>query len=733
MQAKRQKIDKALKWEKEFQPWLYVEVHSLAADEKETYKCVCKFCKEAYSHSIGNFSGLAKAAGELITKKDTLSKHQRSNAHLRARDTILGKQCDRSSAPIAQAFKKGVGERQIEDELKIKFNTAYMIAKNELPFSLFSELLLLQKKNGTPIMTPTYDNIGKCAEIIGMIANNMERDLSNQICGTQYVTVLIDGDTDRGIKECEIVYIRYLDPTTAKPLTRLVGQTELEHAHSDGVLGALVKLVSNLDGNWSNKIIGFGADGASVNMGKNRSVSTLLRDNYEASYLVSMHCMAHRLELGILNVQKSDAKVEKVHSMLQLIWKTYHYSPKSRRELYAIGKELDVHVKTPTSVCGTRWAPHVERALRVLLQTRDLQDSTPGQYAAVVAHMEHLAVSSKNADVSGRAKYLCKELKDLSFASFCHFMLDIFVQVSRLSLLLQTNELILPQAIAKIAETIETVNAMGEQPLPGGHLDKFLGNTVAQLEAEENTLFSFQGIELKGKKSTVLNELNRTMKATCQLTTTALKKRFSDFIDESTNMSQPARAVLSLCKLFNHDAWPSNKQDLITYGADEIAFLTDWFSEILKRNLCDLSQLQCEYRELKVLVLTQFMDKDYLSLWSTLLMKEPYTTSLKNVLHLVKIMMVLPISTAQCERGFSTQRRIKTESRIRLHTDTVSDLIRISTEGVELASFDPHPHVQAWLKSSNRPRRPVSATRTWPDNLLSIDHFDDEADINDVP
>lgn len=113
----------------------------------------------------------------------------------------------------------------------------------------------------------------------------------------------------------------------------------------------------------------------------------------------------YRLELSMLTVQKRCKMVTAVHDILQLVWKTYHYSPKSMRELRSIGEQLDVKVRTPSSVKGTRWAPHFERALGVLLSPKKNGDmiADAAQYAAVYTHMQHLAVGAANVDVKGRA------------------------------------------------------------------------------------------------------------------------------------------------------------------------------------------------------------------------------------------------------------------------------------------------------------------------------------------
>lgn len=81
-----------------------------------------------------------------------------------------------------------------------------------------------------------------------------------------------------------------------------------------------------------------------------------------------------------------------------MIWKTYHYSPKSTHELQAIGNKLGVSVLKPTQVSGTRWLPHISQALKVLITPNS---DGSGQYAAVLCHMDHLHATSKNADKGG--------------------------------------------------------------------------------------------------------------------------------------------------------------------------------------------------------------------------------------------------------------------------------------------------------------------------------------------
>lgn len=125
---------------------------------------------------------------------------------------------------------------------------------------------------------------------------------------------------------------------------------------------------------------------------------------------------------------------------------------------------------------------------------------------------------------------------------------------------------------------------------------------------------------------------------------------------------------------------------------------------------CDVSSIPEGWFSLKVLVNTSLRDKDYASLWETLLIKTPYKDDFKNVLHLVEILLVQPISATQCERAISAQNRIKSSLRVNLAVSLLEDLIRISAEGPPVAEFDPTPSAYKWLArnrdAGKRLRRP---------------------------
>lgn len=176
--------------------------------------------------------------GNTIFKRDNVSKHATTKRHITCRDAHLASSQPARAGTVPAAVNEQLKtmNEEILKEMKIKMNIAYCIAKEDLPFTKFGPLILLHKKNGVNI-SATYDNHVRCAEMIGQIADGMKCELATQVKHAHYLSIMIDGDTDVSTKECEVVYVRLIED--GKPVNKLVGQQEVQHAHAKGKLSLL--------------------------------------------------------------------------------------------------------------------------------------------------------------------------------------------------------------------------------------------------------------------------------------------------------------------------------------------------------------------------------------------------------------------------------------------------------------------------------------------------------------
>jgi len=75
-------------------------------------------------------------------------------------------------------------------------------------------------------------------------------------------------------------------------------------------------------------------------------------------------------------------------------------------------------------------------------------------------------------------------------------------------------------------------------------------------------------------------------------------------------------------------------------------------------------------------------------------------------LDLVDLVLCMPASTADCERGFNVMKMVKSDWRSSLKDETLSDLLFVYLSSPSIKDFDPSPAVELWHASSIRSRRP---------------------------
>ena len=73
-----------------------------------------------------------------------------------------------------------------------------------------------------------------------------------------------------------------------------------------------------------------------------------------------------------------------------------------------------------------------------------------------------------------------------------------------------------------------------------------------------------------------------------------------------------------------------------------------------------------------------------------------------NILSLVDLVLTIPASSADAERGFSRLKYTKTDARSRLLDTTLSDQLCIMLESCEIKNFDPNPAIDLWNGISRR-------------------------------
>ena len=154
-------------------------------------------------------------------------------------------------------------------------------------------------------------------------------------------------------------------------------------------------------------------------------------------WLLGIHCIAHNLELAILDGIKDEILLMSLRDMLQSIYKHYHYSPKALRELRDLTEVMGEKIQKPGNLKGTRWVRYLHRALKVFLK----------YYKVIHSHFQNtVAVATSSADKQGRARKIIKEQEKFNTVLFACFILDVLECLSKLSMLFQKDDVTLSLA-----------------------------------------------------------------------------------------------------------------------------------------------------------------------------------------------------------------------------------------------------------------------------------------------
>jgi len=109
---------------------------------------------------------------------------------------------------------------------------------------------------------------------------------------------------------------------------------------------------------------------------------------------------------------------------------------------------------------------------------------------------------------------------------------------------------------------------------------------------------------------------------------------------------------------------PENISVINTYGDIELQRLCEHFEPLLVNNGCNVAEVEQEWLRVKLDIVQHHRREAFLVLWNRMLNEKE--NIYPNLLHLVRIVLVFHVSTAQVERQFSMIKRMQGDWRLRL-------------------------------------------------------------------
>ena len=118
-----------------------------------------------------------------------------------------------------------------------------------------------------------------------------------------FFSIQVDGTTDKGNIEEEMFYVVYCDFQSSdmkvQVRSRFMAVTQPTSANAAGLFECFkqaMEYVNISEADWKAKLVGYGCDGASVNIACNG-----LKRYFEEAvpWIIMFWCLAHRLELAV--------------------------------------------------------------------------------------------------------------------------------------------------------------------------------------------------------------------------------------------------------------------------------------------------------------------------------------------------------------------------------------------------------------------------------------------------
>lgn len=165
------------------------------------------------------------------------------------------------------------------------------------------------------------------------------------------------------------------------------------------------------------------------------------------------------------------------------------------------------------------------------------------------------------------------------------------------------------------------------------------------------------------------------------------------------------KVLQAACCILDPREWPKNAEAVASYGSEELLLLINHFAQVLDHMGCDhYTARHMEWPSAKGVIksLLLGLQKDA---WRDFFMDDHHKNLFRNLLLIIELLLVLPLSMAAYERGFSLIKQIKNDWRSSLSVDSLHKLLFISIEGPELASFRGQRVCERWHSQTERAHR----------------------------
>ena len=572
---------------------------------------------------------------------DVLNEHVDSSNHREAVSDQI--ECKKSK----ELFNKVLEKKESHNFIMLKIS--HFISKFNLSFNTYPVLCELIFRDVFKIMgvniknDTNYENDKMCKQYIESISYIIEDKLILKAIKSPFYSLLFDESMDTSKIEQLIIYIKYYDEKNKKFVTTFLKILELEKQEGAYIYVKIRDLLQSV-GLDLQKCMSIGTDGAHNMTGTKKGVFACFRN--ANPFLVNIHCANHRLALASSDTTKQLNFLKEYIDNISDIYA--FFSRSSKRNVLLRKYQLETcepHLNV-LRMCDTRW-------LSLSHCVKNIRRTYGSIILAITEEFTEIVPTTEKAKKDEeRLRKLLDSICSYKFIAFTHYLSDILQIIENLSLQFQKEN-------TNYATFFNAIDVCMSE-IKENYIDKILYGENYQSflkEYKDNKYLPSIIIEFT---SIMEKEVGDNMKEFSLFYFENIKERFA-YQDIVVWMQ-----ILNLQNILDLD-----EHEYVNYGRDELDKLIEFYGNEKKFNnlttpaFINSNDIKGEFRLFKRMVRKNCSKMTNDDLW--IYMTEESQRSLyPNIYKLGMVANLLPVSTAICERGFSTMKIIKRDVRSKL-------------------------------------------------------------------
>ena len=498
-------------------------------------------------------------------------------------------------------------------------------------------------------------------DMLEAINSTLEEVVDTNMNNSEFLGLIIDESTDVTVHKKLNVYVKCLSSNNTSVI-HFVDCISVIDGKAATIVSEVVKLFERKKIPL-NKLMTLASDGAAVMTGRINGVGAILK-KYHSKHLMQIHCVAHKLALAAGHACRDITLFNEYQHTLKMVYRYFSNSAVRYNELRAMVEIMEnenikyVTLKEPASF---RWLS-LEAAVRAIVDC----------YPALYSTLEHDAAKGVS-----EAKGLLNRVKCVTFVLVSGFFKDVLGVVGKLSQVFQRDNV-----------DIETVNIMVESTRM--KITQFKTKNGIELAKVYDELTKSKSL-YHGVKVTDREQLRLQFQIDANNYLDKLVENLDERFDE-----QSMKNLQLLNTVLNPSKVPKNANSLDDHGENELKELINIYGG--EGGVIDGERAQADFYQVKVVI--KSLNCTLTEACTTLL--QEYRDIFPDFAVLAAIVLVSPVTSVACERGFSVQNKIKTKGRSRLKHETLTKLMRVKEEGPSVEEYDPKPSIRKFCETRHR-------------------------------